>query len=45
MSWLSAAKLEDLTANMGLLGPEVPDSKALAIPLDRPRSWSPIRAS
>ena len=28
-------KLEDLTANMGLLGPEVPDSKALAIPLDQ----------
>jgi putative transport protein len=28
-------RLEDLTANMGLLGPEVPDSKALAIPLDQ----------
>jgi putative transport protein len=28
-------KLEDLTANMGLLGPEVPDAKALAIPLDQ----------
>ena len=28
-------KLEDLTANMGLLGPEVADSKALAIPLDQ----------
>ena len=28
-------KLEDLTANMGLLGPEVPDAKALNIPLDQ----------
>jgi len=28
-------RLEDLTSNMGLLGPEVPDSKALAIPLDQ----------
>ena len=28
-------RLEDLTANMGLLGPEVPDAKALAIPLDQ----------
>jgi len=28
-------RLEDLAANMGLLGPEVPDSKALAIPLDQ----------
>jgi putative transport protein len=28
-------RLEDLTANMGLLGPEVADSKALAIPLDQ----------
>lgn len=28
-------RLEDLTANMGLLGPEVPDSKALSIPLDQ----------
>jgi putative transport protein len=28
-------KLEDLTANMGLLGTEVADSKALAIPLDQ----------
>jgi putative transport protein len=28
-------KLEDLTANMGLLGPEVADTKALAIPLDQ----------
>ncbi len=28
-------KLEDLTANMGLLGPEVADAKALAIPLDQ----------
>ena len=28
-------QLEDLTANMGLLGPEVADSKALAIPLDQ----------
>ena len=28
-------KLEDLTANMGLLGPEVSDAKALAIPLDQ----------
>ena len=27
--------LEDLTANMGLLGPEVADTKALAIPLDQ----------
>ncbi len=28
-------RIEDLTANMGLLGPEVSDSKALAIPLDQ----------
>jgi putative transport protein len=28
-------RLEDLTANIGLLGPEVPDAKALAIPLDQ----------
>ena len=28
-------RLEDLTANMGLLGPEVSDTKALAIPLDQ----------
>jgi putative transport protein len=28
-------RLEDLTANMGLLGTEVPDAKALAIPLDQ----------
>ena len=28
-------RLEDLTAKMGLLGPEVPDAKALAIPLDQ----------
>ncbi len=28
-------KTEDLTANMGLLGPEVADTKALAIPLDQ----------
>jgi len=28
-------RLEDLTANMGLMGPEVPDAKALAIPLDQ----------
>jgi len=28
-------RIEDLTANMGLLGPEVPDAKALAIPLDQ----------
>jgi len=28
-------RLEDLTANMGLLGPEVADAKALAIPLDQ----------
>ena len=28
-------RLEDLTANMGLLGPEVHDVKALAIPLDQ----------
>jgi putative transport protein len=28
-------RLEDLTANMGLLGPEVPDAKALAIPIDQ----------
>jgi putative transport protein len=28
-------RLEDLTANMGLLGPEVHDAKALAIPLDQ----------
>jgi putative transport protein len=28
-------RLEDLTANMGLLGPEVPHTKALDIPLDQ----------
>jgi putative transport protein len=28
-------KMEDLTANMGLLGTEVPDAKALNIPLDQ----------
>ena len=28
-------RLEDLTANMGLLGPEVADAKALSIPLDQ----------
>ncbi len=28
-------RLEDLTSNMGLLGTEVPDSKALAIPIDQ----------
>jgi putative transport protein len=28
-------RLEDLTANMGLLGPEVAEAKALAIPLDQ----------
>jgi putative transport protein len=28
-------KLEDLTSNMGLIGPEVPDSSALNIPLDQ----------
>jgi putative transport protein len=28
-------KLEDLTANIGLIGPEVPDAKALNIPLDQ----------
>lgn len=28
-------RLEDLTANIGLLGPEVVDTKALAIPLDQ----------
>jgi putative transport protein len=28
-------RLEDLTANMGLLGPEVPHAKALSIPLDQ----------
>jgi len=28
-------RLEDLTAKMGLLGPEVADTKALAIPLDQ----------
>jgi len=28
-------RLEDLTAKMGLLGPEVPHAKALAIPLDQ----------
>jgi putative transport protein len=28
-------RLEDLTANMGLLGPEVPHAKALTIPLDQ----------
>jgi putative transport protein len=28
-------RLEDLTANMGLMGPEVPHAKALAIPLDQ----------
>ncbi|HRZ54192.1 MAG TPA: TrkA C-terminal domain-containing protein, partial [Candidatus Paceibacterota bacterium] len=29
-----AGKVEDLTSNMGLLGPEVPDARALSIPLD-----------
>jgi putative transport protein len=28
-------RLEDLTANMGLIGPELHDAKALAIPLDQ----------
>lgn len=28
-------RLEDLTANLGLIGPEVADEKALAIPLDQ----------
>jgi len=28
-------RMEDMTANMGLLGPEVHDAKALAIPLDQ----------
>jgi putative transport protein len=28
-------RLEDLTAKMGLIGPEVPDAKALNIPLDQ----------
>jgi putative transport protein len=28
-------RLEDLTAKMGLLGPEVPDAKALNIPIDQ----------
>jgi putative transport protein len=28
-------RLEDLTSNMGLIGPEVPDAKALSIPLDQ----------
>ena len=28
-------KMEDMTANMGLLGPEVSDAKALAIPIDQ----------
>jgi putative transport protein len=28
-------KLEDLTGNLGLIGPEVPDSAALSIPLDQ----------
>ncbi len=28
-------RLEDLTAKMGLIGPEVPDTKALNIPLDQ----------
>jgi len=28
-------KMEDMTANMGLLGPEVHDAKTLAIPLDQ----------
>jgi putative transport protein len=28
-------RLEDLTSNMGLFGPEVPDAKALNIPLDQ----------
>ena len=28
-------KLEDLTANLGLIGPEVPDSATLSIPLDQ----------
>lgn len=30
-----AGKVEDLTSNMGLLGPEVPDATALSIPLDQ----------
>ena len=30
-----SARLSELTANMGLIGPEVPDSKALAVPLDQ----------
>ena len=30
-----AGKVEDLTSNMGLLGPEVPDARALSIPLDQ----------
>lgn len=28
-------RIEDLTAKMGLLGPEVPDAKALTIPIDQ----------
>jgi len=28
-------RLEDLTSNLGLIGPEVPDAKALSIPLDQ----------
>ena len=28
-------RLEDLTSNMGLIGPEVPDATALSIPLDQ----------
>ena len=28
-------RLEDLTANLGLLGPEVPDATALSVPLDQ----------
>ena len=28
-------RLEDLTANLGLVGPEVPDANALSIPLDQ----------
>ena len=28
-------RLEDITANLGLIGPEVADAKALNIPLDQ----------
>src|SRR6187431_101259 len=28
-------RLEDLTSNLGIIGPEVPDAKALGIPLDQ----------